>query len=77
MTISEIKKWAKSLGYHAIKNQDDNKYYWKQSDSDSPNDCGIATSVSKLAMAIYNHYTEYKWVDHQEKFKEQQDSYGT
>jgi hypothetical protein len=66
--ISEIKKWAKSLGYDAIKNKDDNQYYWKQSNSDSPNDCGITTSVSKLAKAIFNHHTKYKWIDHQNEY---------
>jgi len=68
MTISEIKKWAKSLGYDAVKSKDDNQYYWKQSDSDSADDCGVATSVSKLARAIFNHYTEYKWIDHQNEY---------
>jgi hypothetical protein len=68
MTISEIKKWAKQLGYDASKCKDDNKYYWKQSNSDNPNDCGVATSVSKLARAIFNHYTNYKWVDHQNDY---------
>jgi hypothetical protein len=68
MTISEIKRWAKGLGYHAAKNNEDNKYYWKQYSSDDADNCGIATSVSKLAKAIYNHYTKYKWVEHQENF---------
>lgn len=68
MTISEIKKWAKSLGYDAIKNKDDNQYYWKQFDSDNDSDCGVASSVSKLAKAIYNHYTDNKWLDHQQEY---------
>lgn len=68
MTISEIKKWAKSLGYDAIKSKEDNQYYWKKCDSDSADDCGIATSVSKLARAIFNHHTDYKWVDHQNEY---------
>lgn len=68
MTISEIKKWAKSLGYDTIKDKDDGKYYWKQSDSDDDNNCGVASSISKLAKAIYNHYTNNKWLDHQIEF---------
>lgn len=68
MTISEIKKWAKSLGYDAVKDKDDGKYYWKQCDSDDHNNCGVASSVSKLAKAIYNHYTNNKWLDHQTEF---------
>lgn len=68
MQISEVKKWAKSLGYDAVKSKEDNKYYWKKSDSDSADDCGIANSVSKLARAIFNHHTDYKWVDHQNEY---------
>lgn len=69
MTISEIKKWAKNLGYSAAKNKEDNKYYWKKSDSDSVDDCGVTTSISKLAKAIFNHRTNNKWIDHQEEYK--------
>ena len=68
MTISEIKKWAKGLGYDAIKDKDDGKYYWTKSGSNDINSSGVAPSVSKLARAIYNHYTDNKWVEHQQVF---------
>ena len=68
MIISEVKKWAKSLGYDAVKSKEDNQYYWKKSDSNNADDCGIATSVSKLARQIFNHYTDNKWVDHQNEY---------
>lgn len=68
MTISEIKKWAKGLGYDTIKDKDDGKYYWSKSGLNSPDCSGVATSVSKLAKAIYNHYTDNKWIDHQAEF---------
>lgn len=68
MTISEIKKWAKGLGYDTIKDKDDGKYYWTKLDSNSSDDSGVANSVSKLARAIYNHYTNNKWVDHQQEY---------
>lgn len=68
MLWTEIKKWSKGLGYDTIKNKDDGKYYWKQSDSDDINNCGVAASVSKLAKAVYNHYTNNQWVDHQDQF---------
>lgn len=74
MTISEIKKWAKSLGYDTIKDKDDGKYYWKQSDSNDINNCGIASSVSKLAKAVYNHYTNNKWLDHQKAYEENKEA---
>jgi len=37
-------------------------------DSNSSDDSGVANSVSKLARAIYNHYTNNKWVDHQQQY---------
>lgn len=74
MTISEIKKWAKGLGYDTIKDKDDGKYYWKQSNSDDINNCGVASSVSKLAKAIYNHYTNNQWLDHQKSYEENKET---
>lgn len=74
MTISEIKKWSKGLGYDVIKDKDDGKYYWKQSNSDDINNCGVASSVSKLAKAIYNHYTNNQWLDHQKTYEENKES---
>ena len=69
MIISEVKKWAKGLGYEVVKSKDDNQYYWKQSNSDNADDCGVASSVNKLATAIYNHHTNYKWLDHQQEYQ--------
>jgi len=75
VTISEIKKWAKTHGYSIIKDKGDEEtgqptqYYWsKESDV---NATGVAPSVSKVATAIFNHMTEDKWVEHQTKFKEE------
>lgn len=68
MLWKEIKSWAKSHGYETIKNKEDNEYYWKKIDSESLDDGGVAKSVSKLATAIYNHMTDNKWVEHQQKY---------
>lgn len=70
MLWTEIRKWAKELGYESIKNKEDGKYYWKYSSSENANDCGIVSSVSKLAKAIYNHHTQNKWLDHQKQFED-------
>jgi hypothetical protein len=72
MLWSEVKRWAKDRGYETIKEKDgDNTtYYWAK--LDIPDASGVATSVSKLAFAIYNHMTDNKWVDHQTKFKNNQ-----
>lgn len=70
MLWTEVRKWAKGLGYETIKDKDDGKYYWTKLDSDDPNVGGVATSVSKLAAAIFNHLTDNKWLDHQKQYKE-------
>lgn len=74
MTISEVKKWAKGLGYHAVKDKDDGKYYWSKSDSNTVDSSGVAPSVSKLAKAIFNHITDNKWVDHQKEYNKNKET---
>lgn len=68
MTWTEIRSWAKSLGYDTIKDKSDNQYYWAKSDDTSPSSSGVAPSVSKLARQIFNHHTNNKWLEHQEQF---------
>jgi hypothetical protein len=76
MTITEIKRWAKTFGYSIIKDKGDEEkgektqYYWSK-DNDV-NVTGVAPSVSKVATAIYNHITADKWIEHQQNFKENQ-----
>jgi len=70
MLWKETKTWAKNHGYDVIKDKDDGKYYWAKLDSSDPNASGVATSVSKLATAIFNHLTDNEWVYHQQKYKE-------
>ena len=69
MLWTEVRKWTKELGYDAIKNKEDGKYYWALLDNDSPIASGVVPSVSKLAKAIFNHHTNDKWVDHQTEFQ--------
>jgi hypothetical protein len=69
MTISEIKKWAKTKGYEIIKDKEDGLYYWAKLDA-GPDASGVAKSVSKVATAIFNNMTDNKWLDHQVKFQE-------
>lgn len=70
--ITEVKSWAKSKGYTIIKEKDDSingaSYYWCK-DSD-PAVTGVALSVSKVAVAIYNHLSDNKWLDHQKQFQD-------
>lgn len=78
MSWSEIKKWAKSQGFDAIKQKDDSingaSYYWSKSDDE--NIKGVSQSVSKLARDIFNVITEYKWLKHQEEFKDKIQNQG-
>ena len=73
MLWTEVRSWAKSLGYETIKDKDDGKYYWAKLDDNNPDNSGVAPSVSKLAKAIYNHYTNDQWVDYQKEFQDKKD----
>lgn len=74
MLISEIKRWAKEKGYTVVKEKGDEEndeptiYRWYK-DSD-PSINGTAPSVSKVAQAVFNHLSDYKWVEHQKNYKE-------
>lgn len=71
MLWTEVRSWAKKFGYETIKDKEDNQYYWAK--LDDPNASGVAKSVSKLALAIYNHMTDNKWLDHQKQFLEKKE----
>lgn len=66
MLWKEVKSWAKSRGYETLKDKEYSQYYWAK--LDDPDASGVAKSVSKLALAIYNHMTDNKWLDHQKQF---------
>lgn len=74
MLWKEIKTWAKNKGYEVIKDKDDGQYYWAKLDSENPEASGVAKSVSKLALAIYNHMTDNKWLDHQKEHIEKKET---
>ena len=73
--ITEIKSWAKRWGYSILKEKDDSingvSYYWCK--NDDPNVTGVALSVSKVALAIFNNMTNDKYVEHQKQYLEKQD----
>jgi hypothetical protein len=72
MIWTEIRSWAKNKGYSIIKDKDDSingaSYYWCKNDDTSVT--GVALSVSKVALAIYNHSTDNKWLEHQKEYNE-------
>jgi hypothetical protein len=70
--ITEIKSWAKRWGYSILKDKDSTvngaSYYWSK-DND-PNATGVALSVSKVALAIFNDMTDNKYLEHQKQYRE-------
>lgn len=70
MLWTEIRSWAKSLGYETIKDKEDGKYYWAKLDDSSINGSGVAQSVSKLARAIFNHHSKDQWLEHQQEYQD-------
>ncbi len=72
MMWKEIKTWAKNHGYDSFreKSKDEDHeydYYWAK--VDDINATGLAVSVSKLATQIYNHITDNKHKDYQDKYQ--------
>lgn len=71
MKITEIKKWAKDMGYIISKskiNDQRNEYIWSK--LDDPSICGQTYSLSKAATAIYNHISNYQWIQYQKEYQE-------
>ena len=76
MKWSLIKSWAKENGYTSFREKTDRvdnpneyDYYWGR--ADDPSVTGVAISVSKLAKDIYNHMTDNRFVEHQQRYEEQ------
>ena len=76
MKWSLIKKWAKEKGYSCVREKTTNSanpneydYYWT-SDNDAAVS-GLAFSVSSLATDVYNHITNNKHLEYQNKVKQE------
>lgn len=65
MLWKEVRSWALKKNYTAKKTEDG--YVWSR--LDNPSRSGISKSVSKLAAAIFNDMTDNKFVEYQEKYK--------
>lgn len=71
----EVKTWAKDKGYKADRKKiegEDNSYHytWFKIEDERVN--GTATSVSKIATAIFNHITNNTHVEYQKEYKEKE-----
>lgn len=72
MVWNEIKKWAKEKGYKADRKKIEGTeksydYTWTKIDDSSIS--GTATSVSKIAFAIYNHMSNNEHLEYQEEYR--------
>ena len=72
MLWKEIKTWAKEKGYKTDRTKvvgSENGYDYVWHKVDDPTVSGSATSVSKLAFAVYNNITNNIHVEYQEEYK--------
>jgi hypothetical protein len=60
-----LKEWAKEKGYTVTRNGSEISWF-KDSDSSV---CGQSDLNGEVATAIYNHMTDYKWVEYQKQCK--------
>lgn len=66
MKYNELTKWAESRGYHVYKSDDTVKWMWKQN--------GLVEgsgNVQTVATQIFNHISDYQWVEYQEEYARQ------
>lgn len=73
MLWQNIKSWAKDQGYKADRKKIEGEeksynYTWFKIDDATIN--GTATSVSKVATAIYNNITDNVHVEYQQQYKD-------
>lgn len=69
MTFKAIKSWAKKYGYDILKDKNTENYLWTK--IDDPSVTGIAVGISETSKQIYNHMTDYKWVEYQEEYNKE------
>lgn len=75
MMWKETKTWAKDKGYKTDRKKiegEENSYHYTWFKIDDENICGTATSVSKVATAIFNHMTNNAHVEYQKEYIEKQ-----
>lgn len=69
MTFKEIKSWAKKYGYDILKEKNTQNYLWTK--IDDPSVTGLSVGLSETSTQIYNHITDYKWLEYQENYKKE------
>jgi len=64
MLWTEIRSWAKKIGYETKKIED--QFSWKKIGSE---ETGVCKNLNELATEIFNKHTDYKWFEHQQNYK--------
>lgn len=75
MLWKEVKSWAKEKGYKTDRSKiqgADNSYHYIWSKIDDPSINGEASSVSKVATAMYNNMTNNKHLEYQQQYLAEQ-----
>jgi hypothetical protein len=75
MLWQNIKTWAKDQGYKTDRKKiegEENSYHYTWFKIEDEKICGTATSVSKVATAIFNHITDNVHTEHQRLYIENQ-----
>ena len=67
MTFTELRRWAKEKGYEVLKEKGTEVCVWTK--VDDPSVTGIADTLSDTATQIYNHITDYRWLEYQQEYK--------
>lgn len=67
MNFTELKRWAKQYGYEVLKEKATEVCVWTK--IDDPSVTGIAYTLKDTATEIYNHITDYAWLEYQEEYK--------
>ena len=65
MKFKYLREWAKENGYTVYK-EDSMVKWFKDSDRSI---CGQSDLNGNAATDIYNHMTDYKWVEYQKQYK--------
>jgi len=65
MMWGEVNKWAKERGYKL--KRIDGLIHWHK--LDEPDICGAEENIDEVATAIFNHISDYKWVEYQKNYK--------
>lgn len=72
MTFKELKQWATKNGYEVLKEKGTERCVWTK--VDDPKVSGLTITLSECATEIFNHFTDYKWLEYQKEYAQEKES---